>query len=87
MAAHLIQTSAQLTAHLRSLRKSRSLTQQQLGRLVGMDQTRIAKIESNPGLVSVDRLLRILTALGAQFVLESSPPTSKARSSKPATDW
>jgi len=86
MAAHLIQTPAQLTAHLRSLRKSRSLTQSQLGQLVGMDQTRIAKIESNPGLVSVDRLLRILTALGAQVVLESTPPAGKARS-KQATDW
>ena len=87
MAALRIQTAAQLTAHLRSLRKSRSLTQSQLGRLVGMDQTRIAKIESNPGLVSVDRLLRILTALGVQLVLEPAPPAGKARSSKQATDW
>jgi HTH-type transcriptional regulator/antitoxin HipB len=81
-----IQTSAQLAAHLRSLRKSRGLTQAQLGALVGMGQTRIAKIESNPGLLSVDRMLRILAALGAQVVLQL-PTTASARPAKKSTDW
>ena len=45
---------------VRSLRKSRELTQAQLGALVGLDQTRIAKIERNPGLVSDDQLREVL---------------------------
>ena len=87
MAAHLVQNPAQLRAHLRSLRKSRALTQAQLAALVGMDQTRIAKIERNPGLVSVNRLLRILTALGTQVVLQSTPRAGSARAARSTTDW
>lgn len=87
MTTHPIQTPAQLSAHLRSLRKSRALTQAQLGALVGLDQTRIAKIERNPGLVSVDQLLRILTALGVQVLLQPKPAVGGARSTKQTTDW
>lgn len=86
MSSQPIQTSAQLSAHLRSLRKSRGLTQAQLGELVGMGQTRIAKIERNPGLLSVDRLLRILDALGSQITLQL-PATTSARATRKSTDW
>jgi Helix-turn-helix len=48
MSAFIVKTTPQLAAHLRSLRKSRSLTQAQLGAIIGVDQTRIAKIERNP---------------------------------------
>jgi HTH-type transcriptional regulator/antitoxin HipB len=67
-----IQTSKQLSAHLRSLRKARSLTQAQLGVRVGLDQTRIAKIERDPSLVSVGQLLQILAILGTRMVLRAS---------------
>jgi HTH-type transcriptional regulator/antitoxin HipB len=75
-----VQTPAQLSAHLRSLRKSRGLTQAQLGALLGVNQTRVAKIERNPGSVSVDQLLALLTALGAQVVLQprGSRPVARA---------
>jgi HTH-type transcriptional regulator / antitoxin HipB len=82
MSGHTLQTAAQLATHLRSLRKSRELTQAQLGALVGLDQTRIAKIERNPGLVSVEQLLKILTALGVQMVLQPRAPSSERRSTK-----
>jgi HTH-type transcriptional regulator/antitoxin HipB len=82
MPGHTLQTAAQLATHLRSLRKSRELTQAQLGALVGLDQTRIAKIERNPGLVSVDQLLRILSALGVQIVLQPRASSSERRSTK-----
>jgi HTH-type transcriptional regulator/antitoxin HipB len=51
---YLIQTPNQLASHLRSLRRARGLTQAQLGTLVGLDQTRIAKIEKNPRRISVE---------------------------------
>lgn len=85
MSGHTLQTAAQLATHLRSLRKSRELTQAQLGALVGLDQTRIAKIERNPGLVSVDQLLKILTALGVQIVLQPRAPSSERRTKQP--EW
>ena len=59
----------QLKAHLRSLRKQRGLTQAQLGKRLGIGQVRIAEIEARPGLVSVDQLVKLLSALGAGLVV------------------
>ena len=62
----------QLKQHLRALRKSRGLTQAQLGALVGVKQARIAEIEAQPGAVSLDQLTRVLAALGATLHLHSA---------------
>jgi HTH-type transcriptional regulator/antitoxin HipB len=59
----------QLKQHLRALRKSRGLTQGQLGALVGVRQARIAEIEANPGAVSLDQLTKVLAALGCTLHL------------------
>jgi HTH-type transcriptional regulator / antitoxin HipB len=59
----------QLKQHLRALRKSRGLTQGQLGALVGVRQARIAEIEANPGVVSLDQLIKLLAALGGTLYL------------------
>ena len=79
-----LQTPAQLTAHLRSLRKARRMTQAQLGALVGLDQTRIAKIERDPAVVSVGQLMRILHALRVRVALD--PSTDTGSKASPA-DW
>jgi HTH-type transcriptional regulator / antitoxin HipB len=65
----LLQSPAQLAKHLPSLRNARHLTQAQLGALVGVDQTRIAKIEADPLRVSVGQLFKILSALGVEVQL------------------
>jgi HTH-type transcriptional regulator/antitoxin HipB len=65
-----LQTPAQLSNHLRSFRKARGLTQAALGELAGLDQTRIAKIERNPGLVSVGQLMQLLSALQVRVLLQ-----------------
>lgn len=64
-----IHLTSQLREHLRALRKARGLTQATLGRLLGVGQARIAEIESNPGAVSVDQLLKVVSALRASLVL------------------
>jgi HTH-type transcriptional regulator/antitoxin HipB len=80
-----LQTPAQLADHLRSFRKARGLTQAQLGRLVGMDQTRITRIERNPDRVSVHTLLQLLTALRVRVLLQPLD-TAKPPGDRP-TDW
>lgn len=82
-----IQTPAQLSAHLRSLRKSRGMTQAQLATLVGVDQTRIAKIEREPSHISVAQLFRILTALGVQVQLQLRTKTSAHRGAAVSSEW
>ena len=80
-----LQTPAQLADHLRSFRKARGLTQAQLGRMIGIDQSRIARVERNPDRVSVRTLLELLAALRVRVLLEQAAP-SKASGDRPA-DW
>lgn len=89
---YLIQIADQLRAHLRSLRQEQGLTQAQLGDRLGLGQARIAEIESAPGVVSVEQVIRILAALGASLELsdrkadpvEGTAGRNKGR--KPATN-
>lgn len=67
-----IQSAGQLSAHLRSLRKARGLSQAQLGDALGVGQTRIARIERDPTAVSVEQFLTLLGALGVQMVLRAN---------------
>jgi HTH-type transcriptional regulator/antitoxin HipB len=80
-----LQTPAQLADHLRSFRKARGLTQAQLGRMLGIDQSRITRIERNPERVSVQTLLQLLTKLRVRVLLEPLDPL-KASDDRP-TDW
>ena len=65
----------QLRQHLRALRKGRSLTQAQLGALVGVSQARIAEIEANPGLVNFEQLMNLLSVLGVTLTLHEGAST------------
>jgi HTH-type transcriptional regulator/antitoxin HipB len=81
-----IRLADQLRAHLRSLRKQRGLTQAQLGQRLGIGQVRMAEIEARPGLVSVDQLVKLLSALGAGLVVRDREGRSAAPAAEPAPD-
>jgi HTH-type transcriptional regulator/antitoxin HipB len=80
----IIHSPAQLSIHLKSLRKSRGLTQAQLGALIGVKQTRMADIEKNPGAINVAQLMQVLHALDTRLLLAAEAAFS--RSEGPA-DW
>lgn len=75
----------QLRPLLRSLRKSRGLTQRELARRLGVGQSRVAAIERDPGAVSTGQLLDILTLLGAQVVVRTNEPAGPAPPPQPST--
>lgn len=64
-----IQTPAQLSAHLRAFRLAKGLSQAALGKILGVGQARIARIEADPTSISVDQLLQLLSILGVQMLL------------------
>ena len=74
---YAIQLSNQLREHLRALRKERGLTQAALGRMLGVGQARIAEIENNPGVVSIDQLMRVLSALQTSLILRDEVAQSE----------
>ena len=49
------------------LRKSRNLSQAEVGQLLGVSQKRIAWIESLPGRTSFDQISRLVAALGGRL--------------------
>ncbi|MHB1200883.1 MAG: helix-turn-helix domain-containing protein [Polaromonas sp.] len=88
-----VQTSAQLSVHLKSLRKARGLTQAALGERIGVKQVRMADIENAPGAVSLDQLLQVLHALDARLLLADTQryadttPSPAPQANRPSADW
>ncbi len=72
-----LQTPQQLSSHIRSLRRRLGLTQAQLGGRLGVEQARIGKIERNPGSISVEQLIQLLTVLDAEIIIRPRNAKSK----------
>ena len=84
---YAIKFGDQLKQQLRSLRKARGLNQTELGVRLGVTQRRIAEIEANPGVVAVDQIIKIFSALAAELVLRDvSTPPRPPSSAAPAED-
>lgn len=78
VAAFSVRFADQLRQHLRALRKRHGLTQAQLGALIGVSQARIAEIEANPGLVSFEQLMKLLSVLGVSLTLQEDAAATVA---------
>lgn len=74
----------QLTQHLRAMRKRRGLTQAGLGALVGVGQARIAEIEANPGVVSLDQIVNVLAALGGTLHIHGTGAADAESATEPS---
>jgi HTH-type transcriptional regulator/antitoxin HipB len=64
-----IQTDQQLPLLLRSLRKARAMSQAELAERLGVTQQTVSQMERNAAAVTVQRLTKTLSVLGAQLVL------------------
>lgn len=82
-----VDTPLQLSAVLKSLRKTRGLTQAQLGARLGLSQKRIAGIENNPQVTSISQISRIVSLLGARLVVKELDRTEKARKQASQQGW
>lgn len=68
-----------------NVRKSRKLTQAQLGARLGLSQKRVSELELASGTLSVDQLLAICAQLGLQLNLQLRDDNLPARDS--ASVW
>lgn len=82
----LLHSPAQLSVHLKSLRKTRRLTQAQLAKRLGIGQSRLADIERHPDTVSSAQLLNLFAALGVEVLLRLKP-TPKHIENRPRGEW
>ncbi|MBE0660973.1 MAG: helix-turn-helix transcriptional regulator [Bacteroidales bacterium] len=54
---------------IRQVRRERNLTQEELGKLIGVQKAQISRLENNASNVTLDTLLRVFTALKAKVKL------------------
>jgi ribosome-binding protein aMBF1 (putative translation factor) len=62
--AALVEVKLGLASAVRKQRSRRGLTQEQLGRLLGSSQSRVAKMEAADPSVSIDLMMRTLLRMG-----------------------
>ena len=48
-------------------RKERNLTQEELGKLIGVQKAQISKLENNAGNVTLETIIKVFTALKAKI--------------------
>ncbi len=59
---------------IKQTRQERNLTQEQLGKLIGVQKAQISRLESNASNATVDTLMRVFTALKAKVKLQIDLP-------------
>lgn len=87
--AFQLQSAAQFAMYLRSLRRSRGLTQRELAERIGVTAARISQIEGDPGVVGLTQLLKLLHVLGARVYLELSDGnmSTETRTTETRGEW
>lgn len=64
-----IRTADQLSGVLQAFRKESGLSQTEVAKRMGLTQQKLSHLERNAQNVSADRILRLLSVLGVEFVL------------------
>jgi HTH-type transcriptional regulator/antitoxin HipB len=62
---------------IKQARLERKLTQEELGKLIGVQKSQISRIESNASNVTINTLMRIFNALQAKVILQVELPFLK----------
>jgi HTH-type transcriptional regulator/antitoxin HipB len=75
----LITTSAQLGEVLRGRRKARRVSQQELAVKLGISQSRLSTLESDPAGLTLDRLLALASVLGLEIVIQDRAAAAPRR--------
>ncbi len=55
---------------IKQTRKERHLTQEELGKLIGVQKAQISRLESNASNATIDTLMKVFTALKAKVTLQ-----------------
>lgn len=59
---------------IKQTRQERHLTQEELGKLIGVQKAQISRLENNASNVTMDTLIKVFTALKAKIKLQVEMP-------------
>ena len=79
---HVLLTPLQAGQLLQSARKAAGRSQAELAPLVGLSQSRLSKLEQNPGTLTLDQLLALCGALGLELTVQP-----RAEAAATGTEW
>ncbi|KJK22980.1 toxin HipA [Burkholderiaceae bacterium 16] len=80
----LLSTAGQLGQVLQSARRAGKLSQTDLASRLGISQSRVSHMELNPGSISADQLLALVSSLGLELVVQDKRP---AGADSPTVEW
>lgn len=77
-----LRTEREISVLLNGLRKQQKISQKELGKRLGIQQSRVSELLSNPTAMRVEQLMQLLAALGMQLQAQSrddlfAEPTSQ----------
>jgi len=67
---------------IKESRKERNLTQEDLGKLIGVQKSQISRLENNASNATIDTLMRVFSALKATVKFQVELPNLKISISK-----
>ena len=79
---HILLTVSQAGQLLQSARKAAGLSQAQLAMRLGLGQSRLSKLEQNPGALTLEQLLALCGALGLELSVAEKPASRCASQSE-----
>ena len=59
---------------IKQTRQERKLTQEELGKLIGVQKAQISRLENNASNVTIDTLMKVFSALKAKVKLQVELP-------------
>ncbi|MDF3835254.1 helix-turn-helix transcriptional regulator [Cupriavidus basilensis] len=80
----VLSTASQLGQVLQSARHAARLSQTDLAARLAVSQSRISHMELNPGSISADQLLALISILGLELVVQDK---GGASAGSPAVEW
>lgn len=67
---------------IKETRQERQLTQEELGKLVGVQKAQISRLESNASNATIDTLMKVFGVLKAKVKFQVELPTAKFKVAK-----
>ena len=67
-----VRTPRDLAISLRDYRKARKLSQTEIGRLFGVQQSTVSEFENYPGSTKLETLFKLMRALGLELIVASA---------------
>lgn len=87
MRAQIVKSEQEVGLLLQGQRRTRKLTQRELGQAAGISQERMSVLELHPERLTLERLLRLMNALDLELVVRPKSAPAATGANKKVPEW